>query len=74
MAQFMQASRQFSRESALLTDRVWNVITDVAEAGGDAAMAMLGETVFALGTGLSDAGYDPSVCHVHSAGATIESL
>lgn len=71
---FMQASRQFSRESGLLTAEVESVITDVSEAGGDAAMAMLGETVFALGTGLSDAGYDPKVCRIHHAGATLEQV
>jgi pantoate kinase len=27
--------------------------------------------VFALGTGLSDAGYDPSVCSIHPTGATL---
>jgi len=70
---FMQASRRFSRESGLLTDAVQSVITDVSGAGGDAAMAMLGETVFAVGTGLSDAGYDPSVCQIHPTGATLES-
>jgi pantoate kinase len=32
-------------------------------------MAMLAETVFAFGTGLSDAGYDPDVCGTHPAGA-----
>lgn len=69
---FMQASRTFSRESELLTPDVRRVITDVTEAGGDAAMAMLGETVFSLGTGLSDAGYDPEVCHIHHAGALLE--
>jgi len=69
---FMRASRQFSREADLVTPGVRDVILDVNEAGGTAAMAMLGETVFALGTGLSDAGYDPAVCHVHPAGATIE--
>ena len=69
---FMRVSRQFSRESNLLTPAVREVITDVTEAGGDAAMAMLGETVFALGTGLSDAGYDPEVCRIHPAGATLE--
>ena len=72
MASFMRASRRFSRESELLTPAVRGVITDVNEAGGRAAMAMLGETVFALGTGLSDAGYDPEVCRVHHAGATLE--
>jgi pantoate kinase len=34
-------------------------------------MAMLGETVFALDTGLSDAGYDPSVCWVDPTGARL---
>jgi len=72
MAQFMQASRRFSRESGLLTADVKRVISDVTEAGGTAAMAMLGETVVALGTGLSDAGYDPGVCRIHQAGATVE--
>jgi len=72
MTSFMQASRQFARESELLTDRVQEVIEDVSNAGGEAAMAMLGETVFATGTGLSDAGYDPKVCQIHPCGATIE--
>jgi pantoate kinase len=69
---FMRASRQFSREAELVTPAVREVILDVNEAGGTAAMAMLGETVFALGTGLSDAGYDPAVARVHPAGATLE--
>jgi pantoate kinase len=34
-------------------------------------MAMLGRTVFALGTGLSDAGYDAVSCRTHPAGATL---
>ncbi|PSQ64040.1 MAG: sugar kinase [Halobacteriales archaeon SW_8_66_22] len=74
MAQFMQASRQFSRESGLLTPEVKAVIADVIEAGGAAAMAMLGETVVALGTGLSEAGYEPDVCRIHQAGATIQPM
>jgi pantoate kinase len=69
---FMRASRQFSREADLLTPAVRDVIIDVNETGGDAAMAMLGETVFALGTGLTDAGYDANVCEVYPAGATVE--
>jgi pantoate kinase len=72
MDSFMRASRQFSRESGLLTDPVYEVVDDVSAAGGTAAMAMLGETVFALGTGLSDAGYDPAVCEIHPGGATLE--
>ncbi len=71
LTSFMQASRTFSRESGLLTEDVQSVISDVAEAGGDAAMAMLGETVFALGTGLSDAGYDPAICEIHHPGAVV---
>jgi pantoate kinase len=70
--EFMRASRQFSRESGLLTDAVRDVVESVTDAGGEAAMAMLGETVFALGTGLSDAGYDPTVSRVHAAGATLQ--
>jgi len=34
-------------------------------------MAMLGRTVFGLGTGLSDAGYDPEVCRIDAAGARL---
>ena len=72
LSTFMEASREFARESGLLTDPVHEVITDVTETGGDATMAMLGETVVARGTGLSDAGYDPAVCRIHPPGATLE--
>ena len=69
---FMRAARQFSREADLITPAVRDVVIDVSEAGGTAAMAMLGETVFALGRGLSDAGYDPEVCQIHPTGATLQ--
>ncbi|MFC6904761.1 pantoate kinase [Halalkalicoccus tibetensis] len=65
------ASRRFAREADLLTDRVREAIEDVSAVGGEASMAMLGRTVFALGSGLSDAGYDPAICHTHAAGASI---
>ncbi len=68
---FMYASRHFAREAGLLTADVVGAIEDVTDAGGQASMAMLGETVFALGTGLSDAGYDPAVCATHPAGALL---
>ena len=68
---FVEASRQFSREAELLTDDVRAVVRDVIEAGGDGGMAMLGETVFALGTGLTDAGYDANVCAVYPPGASL---
>lgn len=66
---FMAASRRFAREADLLTPTVREAVEAVSDAGGEASMAMLGETVFALGTGLSDAGYDPERCEVHVAGA-----
>jgi len=74
MDTFMRASRRFARESELLTLDVRDVILDVSEADGTAAMAMLGETVFALETGLSDAGYDPQVCEIDPCGARIEPM
>ncbi|ELZ71298.1 sugar kinase [Haloferax volcanii] len=70
---FLAESRQFARDAGLLTDRVETAIADVRDAGGDAAMAMLGETVFAVGTGLSDAGYDAERCRIHPAGSTLDS-
>ncbi len=71
LASFVYASRAFARETELLTPQLRGVIEDVAAADGEASMAMLGETVFALGTGLSDAGYEPSVCRTHPAGAML---
>ena len=71
LTSFVFASRRFAREASLLTPAVGEAIEDVSEAGGQAAMAMLGNTVFALGTGLTDAGYDPSVCATHPAGAVL---
>ncbi|WP_306052384.1 pantoate kinase [Natronococcus wangiae] len=68
----LYASRQFAREAELLTPDVEAAIEDVAAVDGQASMAMLGETVFALGTGLSEAGYDPSVCATHPAGAVLK--
>jgi pantoate kinase len=72
LSTLLLASRRFAREAGLLTDEVREAIEAVSEAGGEASMAMLGRTVFALGTGLTDAGYDPSVCRTHPAGATLE--
>lgn len=68
---FMYASRRFAREADLLTERLTEAIQAVADADGSASMAMLGETVFTLGTGLSDAGYDPQRCAIDDAGATL---
>ena len=67
----MAAAREFAADAGLLVPEVAETIAAVDRAGGDAAMAMLGRTVFALGTGLSDAGYDPTVCRTHPSGARL---
>jgi pantoate kinase len=72
LSQFMYASRRFAREAKLLSPEVREVIEAVIDAGGEASMAMLGDTVFAPGTALSDAGYDPVVCATSRAGAGFE--
>ena len=69
LASFVFASRRFAREAGLLTNRMIRTIRDVSDAGGEASMAMLGETVFAFGTGLSDAGYDAESCVIDPCGA-----
>lgn len=71
LEKLFELARIFAKETDLLTDRIERVIDDVRAEGGEAMMAMLGETVVALDTGLSDAGYDPSVCHTHPGGATV---
>jgi len=68
---FMAASRAFAERANLLSPPVEAAIDAVSAAGGSAAMAMLGQTVFALETGLSDAGYDPHVCRTHPSGARL---
>lgn len=67
-----EIGRGFAEETGLLPDSVAPIVDDVVGAGGEATMAMLGETVIALDTGLSDAGYDPSACHIRSPGATLQ--
>ncbi|MFC7324822.1 pantoate kinase [Halorubrum rutilum] len=67
----LDAAREFAREADLLVPEVAEAVDAVDAAGGEAAMAMLGRTAFALGTGLSDAGYDPEACRVDAAGARL---
>ena len=76
----MDAARAFAREADLLVPEVAEAIAAVEESDGGspenadgygAAMAMLGRTVFALGTGLSDAGYEPEGCRIDAAGARL---
>ena len=64
--------REFAEETGLLPDSVAPIVEDVVAGGGKATMAMLGETVIALGTGLSDAGYDPSACYIRPPGAALQ--
>ena len=68
---FMVACDEFAAAAELLTDDVSEAIAAVEAAGGQAAMAMLGRTVFATGNGLSDAGYEPAVCGVDPAGGRL---
>lgn len=69
--QFMRASREFSQDAGLETEQLRTVIEDVEAAGGLAAMAMLGRTVFAIDGGLSAAGYDPRECEMAASGVTL---
>lgn len=71
LAQFMYASRGFAREADLIGPEVQDAIQAVNDADGEAAMAMLGETVFSLGSGLSDAGYDPVTTRIDLPGARL---
>ncbi len=72
LSSFIYASRRFAREAELLTPDVRAALEAVAAVNGQASMAMLGNTVFALGRGLSEAGYEPTVCATHPAGAMLK--
>lgn len=72
LGQVMETARGFVRETDLYTEQVSAAVRTVRENGGEASMAMLGETVFGLGTALSDAGFDPAVCQIHPGGAALE--
>jgi pantoate kinase len=71
MERFMFASRRFARETDLMPPSVAETVEVVAAVDGEATMAMLGETVFAFGRGLTEAGYDPCVCEIDMSGATV---
>ncbi|MFB6105502.1 MAG: pantoate kinase [Halobacteriaceae archaeon] len=72
LPRLLAAARTFAADAGLVTDDVAAAVEAVREAGGDGSMVMLGRTVFAVGTGLSDAGYDPTVTRTHPSGATVE--
>lgn len=69
LSTLVAASRRFARDAGLLTDRVGDVVDSVVDAGGEASMVMLGETVFALDSGLTAAGFDAEACRTCNAGA-----
>jgi len=60
----IEAGRTFARDADVLVDEVRAVLDAVP----GAAMAMLGRSVFAFGTALTDAGYDAAACEIDHAG------
>ena len=56
----------FATNTNLITPAIDEIINSVIDNGGKASMAMLGETVIALETGLSDAGYTPKTCTIYN--------
>lgn len=64
----MDESHRFATATELLPPDIQGIIDDVADAGGTAAMAMLGQTVFTLGRGLTDAGYSPAIATIDHGG------
>ncbi|MFB6114028.1 MAG: pantoate kinase [Halodesulfurarchaeum sp.] len=71
LPRFLEQSRAFARDTGLLTEDVLEVIEAVEDTGGRASMGMLGRTVMAFGTDLSEAGFDPVVTRIHPGGASI---
>ncbi|MFB6134498.1 MAG: pantoate kinase [Halanaeroarchaeum sp.] len=71
LERFVSTSRSFAENAGLLTEDLRAILREVEAAGGTASMAMLGRTVFALGTGLSDAGYDAERTEIDHGGATL---
>lgn len=64
--------RDFAATTGLLPSSIEAIVEEVVSGGGQATMAMLGETVIALDKGLTDAGYDPCVCQVRHPSASIQ--
>ncbi|MDZ7849322.1 MAG: pantoate kinase [Halodesulfurarchaeum sp.] len=70
-ARFVQTASDFSSEIGLETEAVGSILDTVEDTGNTASMAMLGETVFAFGRALSDAGFDPEVSAIDPCGARL---
>lgn len=67
MREFTRLSWRFARETGLATDRVRETVEQVQASGGEASMAMLGETTFAVGV----EGGLPNVTRVAADGARL---
>lgn len=67
MREFTARSWTFATEIGLVTDRVRETVERVQDAGGEASMGMLGETVFAVGV----EGHLPHATCVDPAGARL---
>jgi pantoate kinase len=70
---FLRESWRFARAAGLPTDRVREAVAAAEAAGGRAAMAMLGDTVFGVGRTLSEAGLSPAAARV-GGGARLEAV
>ncbi len=71
LEQLFRQSRRFAETSGLLPAELATVIEAVREHGGQAAMGMLGRTVFAPGTALTDAGYEARSCRIDHGGVRL---
>lgn len=67
LREFTRRSWRFAARTGLVTDRVTETVEDVQTASGVASMAMLGETVFAVGV----EGVLPNATHVAADGARV---
>lgn len=67
-----EQGRRFATDADLLTEPVARTIDQVQETGGEAMMAMLGQSVIAIDDGLTAAGFDPAVCHISQRSARLQ--
>lgn len=65
LPELFSLGREFAWDADLLVPEVATAIEDVGETGSEATMAMLGRSVVALGSGLTDAGYDATACRIY---------
>ncbi len=73
LSRMFALGREFARNADLLVPEVATAIENVGDVGGEATMGMLGRTVVALGSGLTDAGYDATACRISPGCETLAS-